>query len=250
MSIEKISSFAIGDSNLNAIMNTLNRAYKGQAQVTLSNYDNDSAPVVKVGSVFDCNGTQYAVSGSDETPTGYSGISNSTTFFLYFDESATAFVYDSTSPTWSDDLQGWYNGNDRALFSMYKDSGGTLYQHKNIITNDRIRTKRISIGSWDMDADTLNYMDGGEIGINDPDDIIGIKVIILADDVSSANYSVPLDMSPDGSAVAGRYNINTTYSPFRLYLTRFGGGFFDNTSYDDTSINRGYVYIMYTGDSP
>jgi len=129
MSISKISDFAVGDIDLTAMMSTLNHAYKGQAQVTLSNYDNDSAPVVKVGSVFDNNGTQYAVTGSDETPTGYSGISNSTTFYLFFDESAEAFIYSETAPTWSDEFQGWYNGNDRALFSMYKDSGGTEYQH-------------------------------------------------------------------------------------------------------------------------
>ena len=148
MSITKVSDYAVGDIDLTAMMNTLNKAYKSQAAVTLSNYDNDSAPVVKVGSVFDNNGTQYAVTGTDETPTGYSGISNSTTFYLYFDESAEAFIYDSTAPSWSDDLQGWYNGNDRALFSMYKDSGGTLYQGKSKLihyTYQQLTMKSVSV---------------------------------------------------------------------------------------------------------
>lgn len=123
MSISKVSDFAVGDIDLTAMMESINKSYKGKAEVTLSNYDNDSAPDVKVGSMFDNNGTLYAVTGSDETPTGYSGISTSKTFYLYFDESAEAFIYSSTSPSWSDDLQGWYNSNDRALFSMYKDSG-------------------------------------------------------------------------------------------------------------------------------
>ena len=107
---------------------------RGKADITLSNYDNDSAPVVKSGSVFDNRGKLINIT-TDESPTGYSGIAVSTTFYLYFDESATAFIYDSTAPTWSDDLQGWYNGNDRALFSMYKDSGGTLYQKKSFLIN-------------------------------------------------------------------------------------------------------------------
>jgi len=106
------------------------QSYKGKADITISNYDNDSAPVVKVGSVFEDNGSLFLVETSDESPTGYSGISNSTTFYLYYDESAGAFIYSTTAPVWSDSKQGWYNSNDRAFFSMYKDSGGTLYQNK------------------------------------------------------------------------------------------------------------------------
>lgn len=107
---------------------------KGYSAVTISEYDTEAAPDVKAGSVFDNNGATITVA-TDTTPTGYSGISVSTTFYLYYDESASAFIYSSTAPTWSDSLQGWYNGTDRALFSMYKDSGGTLYQEKKALQN-------------------------------------------------------------------------------------------------------------------
>lgn len=109
---------------------------KGYSAVTISEYDTDAAPDVKAGSVFDNNGATITVA-TDTTPTGYSGISVSTIFYLYYDESASTFIYSETAPTWSDALQGWYNGTDRALFSMYKDSGGTLYENKNNVSNSR-----------------------------------------------------------------------------------------------------------------
>jgi hypothetical protein len=127
MSISQINDYGVGDTNFTSFMETLDATRRGLAQITISEYDTDSAPSVKVGAVFEVGGAFYQVSGTDETPTGYSGISNSTTFYLYFDVSAEAFIYSSSAPTWSDALQGWYNGDDRAFFSMYKDSGGTLY---------------------------------------------------------------------------------------------------------------------------
>ncbi len=134
MAVTKVSDFGIGDSNLTAMMASINKSYKGKSEITLSNYDNDTAPAVKVGSTFDCNGAIYLVETSDETPSGYSGITNDTMFYLVFDVSALGFVYTETAPTWSDSKQGWYNGNDRYFFSMYKDSGGTLYQQKYLLS--------------------------------------------------------------------------------------------------------------------
>jgi len=107
---------------------------KGKFEVTISNYDNESAPIVKAGSTFENNGKSITVL-TDQTPTGYSTISVSTTFYLAYDLSKEEFYFTSSSPTWSDTKQGWYNGDDRYLFGMYKDSGGTLYQSKTILTS-------------------------------------------------------------------------------------------------------------------
>ena len=133
MALVQLNDYAVGDPNATASYTTLDATRRGLAEVSLSNYDNDSAPVVKVGSLFANAGALYELQTSDATPTGYSGISNSTTFYLYFDESAGVFIYSSTAPTWSDVYQGWYNGLDRALYSMYKDSGGTLYRDKSLL---------------------------------------------------------------------------------------------------------------------
>ncbi len=135
MSVELLNDFGVGNFNLTTITETINRSYKGKNEVTISNYDGTGAPVVKVGSVFDNNGALYIVSGSDETPTGYAGISSMSDFYLIFDVSALAFIYTETAPTWNDAMQGWYNGNDRYLFFMYKDDSGTLYENKSILIN-------------------------------------------------------------------------------------------------------------------
>ena len=116
-------------NSLSQTITSLNLAYKTQNDITLSNYDNDLAPQVQAGSVFANNGAQFE-NTSDVSPSGYGGIANSTIFYLYFDVSGNEFIFSSTVPVWDDDKQGWYNGNDRAFFSMYKDSGGTLYQNK------------------------------------------------------------------------------------------------------------------------
>ncbi|MCP4355764.1 MAG: hypothetical protein GY793_09085 [Proteobacteria bacterium] len=128
MSIVLVNNFAVGDVNLTAMMKTLNLAYKGKSNITLSNYDNDTAPDVKVGSVFDCNGSIFEVTSSDETPSGYSGIANDTMFYLIYSAGLNEFIYTATAPTWSDSKQGWYDGNNRYFFSMFK--GTTTYEGK------------------------------------------------------------------------------------------------------------------------
>ncbi len=132
MSVTLINNFGIGTTDFTAMMATINKSYKGKSEITLSNYDNDTAPAVKVGSVFDCNGAIYLVETADETPSGYPGITNDTMFYLVFDVSALAFVYTETAPTWSDTLQGWYNGNDRYLYVLNKTTDATYggYQGK------------------------------------------------------------------------------------------------------------------------
>ncbi len=132
MAFEQINT---ADFDYEMMLATINAAYIGKAEITLSNYDNDSAPVIKVGAKIEVNGALIKLTTSDATPSGYAGITNSTTFFLYYDSSAGVAIYSNTVPVWNDALQGWYNGNDRAFFSMYKDSGGTLYESKVLLLN-------------------------------------------------------------------------------------------------------------------
>ena len=239
MAITLLNDFGVGDTNFTTMMNTINKSYKGKADITLSNYDNDSAPVVKVGSIFEDNGALFIVDTSDITPSGYAGIANSTIFYLYFDESATAFIYDSTTPTWSDALQGWYSENDRALFSMYKDSGGTLYQTKNKMQQaSNLLTKIIPIGDWDMDAlvsATIPH------GLTDLNRIKTVTALIRRDD-GLASYILNGMFSAASSALDGGVSeINST----NVILFRFTTGFFDSNLFDSTSYNRGWITIEY-----
>ena len=127
MSVRQINTEAYDYAMM---LEVINKSYKGKADITISEYDTTAAPSVQIGSVWEDNGAIFILETDDMTPTGYAGISSSTTFYLYYDESAEVFIYSETAPTWSDALQGWYNGNDRAFFKMYKDASGNLYENK------------------------------------------------------------------------------------------------------------------------
>ena len=139
MAITQVNGYEIGDVDFTAMMETLDKTFKGKAEITISEYDTDAAPVVEVGSVFECNGALFKVDSGNVTPSGYGNISNSSAFYLYFSDDE--FIYSSNEPTWSDDKQGWYTGEDRAFFSLYKDSGGTDYKSKVFLTsqNDLVK---------------------------------------------------------------------------------------------------------------
>jgi hypothetical protein len=112
-----------------------NASSRGFAEVDLDDYeDGATAPKVAVGSRFDNNGALYVVSGAAESISGIAGISNSTTFYVYFDVSAGVFLASTTAPTFDKEKRGWYNGNDRALFRIYKDSSGE-YDKRGFIEN-------------------------------------------------------------------------------------------------------------------
>ncbi len=216
----------------------INKSYKGKADITLSAYNTTAAPDVKVGSVFEDNGAIFIVDTADITPTGYAGITNSTIFYLYYDESGGVFIYSNTAPSWSDVLQGWYNGNDRALFVIYKDSGGTLYQSKQLLKKQgELYTKVIPIGDWDMDTDASAAITHGWIQGN----IRSVSGMIRGDlGVGSFN---PIDVVDAGTSNAwgGYGGISAT----NIVLTRLTGGPFDSVNYGSTSYNRGFVTIQY-----
>lgn len=147
MAVRQINTAAF---NYEMMLESINKSYKGKADITIDEYDSTAAPDVKVGSVFDVNGAIFIVEDSDITPTGYAGISSSTTFYLYWDVDPGAFIYSETAPTWNDALQGWYNSDDRAFFSMFKDSGDTLYQDKLFLLNQsqrQIEVENITINN-------------------------------------------------------------------------------------------------------
>lgn len=139
MAINQINT---ADFDYAMMLNVINVSYKTQSDITISNYDNDAAPQVTAGSIFANNGAIFE-NTTLATPTNYAGISNSTIFYLYYDESEGEFTYAETVPAWSDAKQDWYNGNDRAFFIMFKDSGGTLYENKMFIKNIPKLSKQI-----------------------------------------------------------------------------------------------------------
>ena len=233
-----ITQLNTADFDYAMMLNVINKSYKGKADITLSAYNTTAAPDVKVGSVFEDNGAIFIVDTADITPTGYAGITNSTTFYLYYDESGSVFIYSNTAPSWSDVLQGWYNGNDRAFFSMFKDSGGTLYQSKikmSINGDISTRTKIIQIGDWNMVAtNEINIAHGLAHST-----IRHLSVMIRHS--SGSHYEFGTDSL--GGSTNDRLFAGTT----NITISRATGGVFDTSSYEATSYNRGWIIIQYVG---
>lgn len=99
-----------------------NRGQKGFNGVSLTNFDNTSAPQIASGSVFEIGGALFEAS-TNETITGWSSISDNTNAYIYVTDggggTATA-AYSATAPTWDTSKQGWYNGLARAVAGLYR----------------------------------------------------------------------------------------------------------------------------------
>ena len=235
-----ITQLNTADFDYAMMLSVINLSYKTQADISITNYDNDTAPQVTAGSIFVNNGAQFE-NTTLATPTGYAGLTNSTIFYLYYDESGGVFIFSNTAPTFSDAKQGWYNGNDRAFFEMFKDSGGTLYQRKRIFEKQlqqpiALSTKIIEIGDWNMNGvvsvDVLH-------GLTDYKKVRSISVIIRDD--NDSNYFDLQRASTTGVMAGGINIINAT----EITVMRQTGGSFDNATYDSTSFDRGWITIQY-----
>ncbi len=239
MAINQINTAAFDYAMM---LSVINLSYKTQADITLTNYDNDTAPQVTAGSIFVNNGAQFE-NTTLVTPTGYAGLTNSTTFYLYYDESGGVFIFSNTVPTWSDAKQGWYNGNDRAFFSIFKDSGGTLYQTKlslihksnNQIAgglqtdNILVKTHVVPIGIWDMTGGTKNVtLPTGITYAN----IISI-IAMVRNDANTGRYHL--------QGINGGYTLTST----QITLEREAGGIFNGANFNDGGLDRGIVTIQY-----
>ena len=137
MAGSKINDYGIGDSNIQSVMLTLDKAFKGQHQVSLTNYDNTSASQIAAGSVVENNGALYQFT-SNESITG--SPSNGTVYIRLVPSGDTITAeYTNTAPTWSDSKQGWYgtggDANKRYIeIRLLKDSAAWTKEIFNIYT--------------------------------------------------------------------------------------------------------------------
>lgn len=102
---------------------------------------------------------------------------------------------------------------------------------------EKINTKIISIGDWDMDGTTnvdINH------GIADYKKIRAVSVVIRDD--SDALYR-PLNCTDSSLNLQGAV---TLIGSTQISLARLTGGLFDGTSYNATTFNRGFITITYT----
>lgn len=119
----------------------------GNAPITIDEYDTDAEPEVQPGKIE--VGNDIYLFSSAESITGWSGISVSTQAYIYFVPSGTSctVVFSATAPTWDSQKHGWYNGNNRAMWAVYKDAAGTGYCHKQELKGRSVTTTGTTVSS-------------------------------------------------------------------------------------------------------
>lgn len=102
----KVNDYSIGDSNIQSLMLTADKIFKGLHRVSLTNYDTTSESQIAAGSVVECGGALYKFD-SNETITG--SPSDGTVYIQIVPGLTTCTaVYTNTAPTWNDGYQGFY----------------------------------------------------------------------------------------------------------------------------------------------
>ncbi len=111
-----------------------------------------------------------------------------------------------------------------------------FYQATAVMNPDKVITKVIPIGNWDMNATaSVNITHG----IADSTKILSVAVSIISD-----NSGVVSDLAKsidNVTAPGGGYFASSTL----ILLTRVAGGYYDQVAYDTAVFNRGYVTIQY-----
>jgi len=121
---------------------------------------------------------------------------------------------------------------------LTKDSSGNIAWE--VGSSGGLVTTTVNIGDWNMDASTLvNFTHG--LSATEWKTIRSIEVIIRND---LDNQYSPLDAFDGTSLNGGILFISSS----TIRLTRLTGGTYDNTSFDSTSYNRGWITYSYTPD--
>lgn len=136
-----VSDYGIGDTNFDNMMLTLDKAYKGEMRISLTEYNSSNVPQIEAGSWGDSNGALFkfdtleTISTTD--PVTSVTVTNGTVYIVLVPSgSSITAAFTSTSPDWSGSKQGYYNssvggGNYRYIARMVKDS--TNYDYKAVM---------------------------------------------------------------------------------------------------------------------
>jgi len=108
---------------------------------------------------------------------------------------------------------------------------------------DVLLTKIVNIGDWNMDSTSTKAV---AHGISNYKKIRSISCIVRSDDDSEyLNLNVSIGSSEGSYKSAGYINGVSLLDSSNIALARESGMYFDSTSFDSTSYNRGWVTIQY-----
>jgi len=131
---------------------------RGFIALSLTNYDNDSVPQIAVGSLVGINFSLFvfasagSIGGTPQTGTNYirlevSGEGNYQTVDA---------VWTTTTPTWFDSKQGWYDATgEKRYVAMCEYDGATAYTEKRVLGGWRRKVREDHVD----DDGTINMVD-------------------------------------------------------------------------------------------
>ena len=104
--------------------------------------------------------------------------------------------------------------------------------------------KVIALGDWNMDANPNLTLTSADHGLSNTE-VYSIKNIdvIVRDDANEINIPFPRNNDGYVNLIVTATSIHGTVGD--IILTRSSGGYFDNTNFDSTSYNRGWIMIWY-----
>jgi hypothetical protein len=223
---------------------------KGFMACSLTDWSTSALTTIASGSAIEIGGSFFlADSAITPTASSWTSITTATTAYLALTASGTAgsmilsAAWTSTAPTWREDMQAWYATAAsvvRVIGSAYK-VGATQQETKTLYTKgrDKIFTKIVNIGDWNMDADITSNIIVHGLDLSK----IRSSSAVIINDTSSFLYNLDIAIESTGDIIMQGWIdwIDTT----SILLERVDGGFFDSSIFNSTSFNRGFITITY-----
>jgi hypothetical protein len=243
----------VADSDIEALQSTTDTQRRGYDFVVFTNIGvtNTSAPAVEIGSVLEVNGSLFEVDTSNIT---IGSVPGGATSDLYVKLTVTGSNpatltadWTITAPSWDTAKGGWFDGSTKYLNIIADYDGASAWSNKRFLNEPYgtsadgwpILVKRVQeIGTWDMNATSQVLVSHT---LPDNTKVREVSVMIV-NDLQNAVY--PLNKS-DNTTVADNAGQVRVISAASITLERATGGFFDSTTFDDTTINRGWIVFTY-----
>jgi len=216
----------------------LSSGLKGYQGVSLTNFTTSALSAIAAGSTVEI-ANAFFIFSTEESVTGFTVITTATSAYLALTPSGTAgsqivnAAWTSTEPVWSPSKQGYYASAasvTRVVAQIYK-SGTASMEYAAIMEpqQGKLVQRVIKIGPWDMSTPGTMYIYHG-LTI---ERIVRVTVVIFSDS-GGAQWEHGVGL--------GIYN--TAGENFIRIIPAIGG-IYDNTNYDSTAVDRGYVVLDY-----
>lgn len=216
MAGSKVNDYAIGDANLTALMDSVDKQRIGYSAVSLNEYTTNDEPSITAGSKIEVNGALFEFE-SDESITGNPADGDVYIKLIPSGDSITA-EYETDAPAWDDEKQGWYESgtNNRYLNYLIVLSGSGTVWEKYILTRESTTTKIGHDLTVENDLSVEGDLDvDGTIGNN------GTPVYgYMTDGTPLFAKEITITFAAGDTTKSGAHSISNAYSSDRIKYIR------------------------------